>query len=114
MEPSADLSAVAFLLITKVCRPAAKQPIPRRNSARPAKTMELIIFWNTSGECKHIISGYLKCIKMNKGTNDEACRKLAKEYLSCRMDKYVCPIHRGLNIPIGKGIVHVMSVGTKC
>ncbi|KAJ5827471.1 hypothetical protein N7447_004234 [Penicillium robsamsonii] len=39
------------------------------------------------GECKHIISGYLKCIKMNRGTNDEACRKLAKEYLSCRMDK---------------------------
>ncbi|OQE37844.1 hypothetical protein PENCOP_c009G00129 [Penicillium coprophilum] len=39
------------------------------------------------GECKHIISGYLKCIKMNKGTNDEACRKLAKEYLACRMDK---------------------------
>ncbi|KAJ5794283.1 hypothetical protein N7457_000882 [Penicillium paradoxum] len=39
------------------------------------------------GECKHIISGYLKCIKLNKGTNDEACRKLAKEYLACRMDK---------------------------
>ncbi|KAJ6173142.1 hypothetical protein N7485_005954 [Penicillium canescens] len=39
------------------------------------------------GECKHIISGYLKCIKLNRGTNDEACRKLAKEYLSCRMDK---------------------------
>ncbi|KAJ5576498.1 hypothetical protein N7535_003424 [Penicillium sp. DV-2018c] len=39
------------------------------------------------GECKHIISGYLKCIKLNKGTNDEACRKLAKDYLACRMDK---------------------------
>ncbi|KAJ5370320.1 uncharacterized protein N7496_006412 [Penicillium cataractarum] len=44
------------------------------------------------GECKHIISGYLKCIKLNRGTNDEACRKLAKEYLTCRMDKYVKPI----------------------
>ncbi|OQD94396.1 hypothetical protein PENSOL_c026G07699 [Penicillium solitum] len=42
---------------------------------------------DTAGECKHVISGYLKCIKMNKGTNDEACRKLAKEYLACRMDK---------------------------
>lgn len=41
------------------------------------------------GECKHIISGYLKCIKLNRGTNDEACRKLAKDYLACRMDKYV-------------------------
>ncbi|KAJ5777475.1 hypothetical protein N7520_000721 [Penicillium odoratum] len=39
------------------------------------------------GECKHIISGYLKCIKLNRGTNDEACRKLAKDYLACRMDK---------------------------
>lgn len=47
---------------------------------------------NCIGECKHIISGYLKCIKLNRGTNDEACRKLAKEYLTCRMDKYVEPI----------------------
>jgi hypothetical protein len=47
---------------------------------------------NYPGECKHIISGYLKCIKSNRGTNDEACRKLAKEYLTCRMDKYVKPI----------------------
>ncbi|KAJ5131856.1 Cytochrome c oxidase assembly protein COX19 [Penicillium atrosanguineum] len=39
------------------------------------------------GECKHIISGYLKCIKSNRGTNDEACRRLAKDYLACRMDK---------------------------
>jgi hypothetical protein len=48
--------------------------------------------FNFLGECKHIISGYLKCIKSNRGTNDEACRKLAKEYLTCRMDKYVQPI----------------------
>ncbi|KAJ5587794.1 uncharacterized protein N7459_003559 [Penicillium hispanicum] len=38
-------------------------------------------------ECKHIISGYLKCIKSKQGTNDEACRRLAKDYLACRMDK---------------------------
>ncbi|KAJ5893892.1 hypothetical protein N7495_005583 [Penicillium taxi] len=43
------------------------------------------------GECKHVISGYLKCIKYNRGTNDEACRRLAKDYLACRMDKYVNP-----------------------
>lgn len=87
MKYSAGLSAVAFLLITKVRQPAAIHPIPRRNSARPAKEIELITIRDTPGECKHIISGYLKCIKMNRGTNDEACRKLAKEYLSCRMDK---------------------------
>lgn len=52
----------------------------------------LIGKWIDIGECKHIISGYLKCIKSNRGTNDEACRKLAKDYLSCRMDKYVAPI----------------------
>ncbi|KAJ5489372.1 Cytochrome c oxidase assembly protein COX19 [Penicillium diatomitis] len=45
--------------------------------------------YTRTGECKHIISGYLKCIKLNRGTNDEACRKLAKQYLACRMDKYV-------------------------
>ncbi|KAK2861207.1 Cytochrome c oxidase assembly protein cox19 [Arthroderma sp. PD_2] len=39
------------------------------------------------GECKSIISGYLKCLKSASGVNDEACRKLAKSYLSCRMDK---------------------------
>lgn len=87
MIPSADRSAVVFPLTTKVRQPAVTRPISRINVARPAKTMELITVWDTAGECKHVISGYLKCIKMNKGTNDEACRKLAKEYLACRMDK---------------------------
>ncbi|KAJ5243904.1 hypothetical protein N7489_004000 [Penicillium chrysogenum] len=67
------------------------KPSPPERGSFPldheAKAMELITIRETTGECKHIISGYLKCIKMNKGTNDEACRKLAKEYLSCRMDK---------------------------
>ncbi|EEQ33436.1 Cytochrome c oxidase assembly protein cox19 [Microsporum canis] len=39
------------------------------------------------GECKSIIAGYLQCLKSASGVNDEACRKLAKSYLSCRMDK---------------------------
>ncbi|OOG01112.1 hypothetical protein ASPCADRAFT_202965 [Aspergillus carbonarius ITEM 5010] len=38
------------------------------------------------GECKHIISSYLKCLKSQRGVNDDECRKLAKSYLSCRMD----------------------------
>ncbi|KAB8078981.1 hypothetical protein BDV29DRAFT_152361 [Aspergillus leporis] len=40
-----------------------------------------------TGECKHLIAGYLKCIKSQRGLNDEECRKLAKGYLACRMDK---------------------------
>ncbi|EGD91129.1 cytochrome c oxidase assembly protein COX19 [Trichophyton rubrum D6] len=39
------------------------------------------------GECKSIIAGYLQCLKSARGVNDEACRKLAKSYLSCRMEK---------------------------
>ncbi|WZH39559.1 mitochondrial copper ion transporter [Fusarium acuminatum] len=30
---------------------------------------------------------YLSCMKKVRGLNDEACRDLAKAYLSCRMDK---------------------------
>lgn len=41
-----------------------------------------------TGECKHIIADYLKCLKSVQGVNDEGCRKLAKSYLGCRMDKY--------------------------
>ena len=41
------------------------------------------------GECKHLISDYLKCLKLRKGVNDEQCRKLAKGYLGCRMDRLV-------------------------
>ncbi|RMJ25277.1 hypothetical protein PHISP_03853 [Aspergillus sp. HF37] len=39
------------------------------------------------GECKHIIADYLKCLKSRRGVNDEDCRKLAKSYLGCRMDR---------------------------
>ncbi|PGH18531.1 cytochrome c oxidase assembly protein COX19 [Helicocarpus griseus UAMH5409] len=38
------------------------------------------------GECKSIISSYLQCLKKGGGVNDEACRKLAKSYLTCRME----------------------------
>lgn len=41
------------------------------------------------GECKFLIASYLQCLKSAKGVNDERCRKMAKGYLSCRMDKYV-------------------------
>lgn len=42
-----------------------------------------------AGECKHLIADYLKCLKSQRGVNDEECRRLAKGYLSCRMEKYV-------------------------
>lgn len=33
------------------------------------------------------MSVYLACLKKVKGVNDNACRELAKQYLSCRMDR---------------------------
>ncbi|KAI1365613.1 putative cytochrome c oxidase assembly protein Cox19 [Xylaria arbuscula] len=39
------------------------------------------------GECKHVMTRYLSCIKKVKGMNDDECRNLAKSYLSCRMDR---------------------------
>lgn len=41
------------------------------------------------GECKSIMTKYLKCIRSHRGTNDPECRNLSKSYLSCRMDQYV-------------------------
>ena len=41
------------------------------------------------GECKPIIAGYLQCLRRARGTNEEGCRMLAKEYLKCRMQQYV-------------------------
>jgi hypothetical protein len=32
---------------------------------------------------------YLACLKKAKGTNDMACRLIAKDYLKCRMDQLV-------------------------
>lgn len=38
------------------------------------------------GECKPIIAGYLRCLRRARGTNDQECRLMAKEYLKCRME----------------------------
>lgn len=38
-------------------------------------------------ECKHLIASYLKCLKSNRGVNQDECRLLARGYLSCRMDR---------------------------
>ncbi|GAP92392.1 putative cytochrome c oxidase assembly protein cox19 [Rosellinia necatrix] len=39
------------------------------------------------GECKHVMTRYLSCIKKVKGVNEDECRNLAKSYLACRMDR---------------------------
>jgi len=39
------------------------------------------------GECKPIMSDYLRCVRRMKGINDNECRLIAKEYLRCRMER---------------------------
>ncbi|EAA34833.3 hypothetical protein GE21DRAFT_1030 [Neurospora crassa] len=39
------------------------------------------------GECKHVMTTYLACIKRVKGVNEDECRSLAKAYLACRMER---------------------------
>ncbi len=41
-----------------------------------------------SGECKHIMSSYLSCLRQHRGVNENECRMLSKSYLQCRMDRY--------------------------
>ncbi|KAF1817509.1 hypothetical protein P152DRAFT_379272, partial [Eremomyces bilateralis CBS 781.70] len=38
------------------------------------------------GECKRQMMRYLRCIKSHRGTNDDECRLLSREYLECRME----------------------------
>ncbi|MCJ1273803.1 Cytochrome c oxidase assembly protein cox19 [Puttea exsequens] len=38
------------------------------------------------GECKPIIADYLRCLRRARGTNEQDCRLIAKDYLKCRMD----------------------------
>lgn len=40
-----------------------------------------------TGECKSVMTKYLACMKLKRGMNDPECRNLAKDYLTCRMDK---------------------------
>ncbi|KAF2189430.1 hypothetical protein K469DRAFT_491684, partial [Zopfia rhizophila CBS 207.26] len=39
------------------------------------------------GECKSIMTSYLKCIRSHRGSNDPECRLLSKSYLHCRMER---------------------------
>ncbi|KAI8254106.1 LIM domain-containing protein [Colletotrichum sp. SAR11_239] len=59
-------------------RQANAKPIPPQRGSFPL---------DHDGECKHVISNYLECIKKVRGVNDAQCRDLAKSYLACRMDR---------------------------
>ncbi|KAI9655383.1 MAG: Cytochrome c oxidase assembly protein cox19 [Bathelium mastoideum] len=39
------------------------------------------------GECKDVMQSYLRCLRAHRGTNDNECRMLSKQYLQCRMDR---------------------------
>ena len=41
-----------------------------------------------SGECKQFMTQYLDCLKKNSSTSSD-CRHLSRDYLNCRMQKYV-------------------------
>ncbi|KAI0011260.1 hypothetical protein F4779DRAFT_574021 [Xylariaceae sp. FL0662B] len=58
--------------------PIVSKPVPPQRGSFPL---------DHDGECKHVMTRYLSCIKKVKGVNDEECRSLAKSYLSCRMDR---------------------------
>ncbi|KAJ9647961.1 Cytochrome c oxidase assembly protein cox19 [Coniosporium apollinis] len=38
------------------------------------------------GECKSVMTTYLRCLRQHRGTNDPECRALSKQYLQCRME----------------------------
>ncbi|KAL1644658.1 Cytochrome c oxidase assembly protein cox19 [Diplodia intermedia] len=40
-----------------------------------------------AGECKSVMTQYLRCIRAHRGTNDEECRQISKAYLQCRMER---------------------------
>jgi hypothetical protein len=48
------------------------------------------------GECKTLMTSYLRCLRSHRGMNDPECRGLSKSYLQCRMERYVSmpPLYR--------------------
>ncbi|PHH91266.1 hypothetical protein CDD83_1128 [Cordyceps sp. RAO-2017] len=56
-------------------------------STRPTPPQRGSFPLDHDGECKHVMSDYLACMKKARGINDDECRNLAKAYLVCRMDR---------------------------
>ncbi|KAF7845792.1 hypothetical protein BT93_L0644 [Corymbia citriodora subsp. variegata] len=68
-------------------------------------------------ECKHLISNYLRCLKKQNtpGMNADECRKLARGYLDCRMEKGLMAKDEWRNLGFGEeiesGSADVLLVG---
>ncbi|OCK83078.1 hypothetical protein K432DRAFT_291871 [Lepidopterella palustris CBS 459.81] len=58
-------------------RQAIQKPIPPERGSFPL---------DHDGECKSIMTTYLRCLRSHRGTNDPECRLLSKSYLQCRME----------------------------
>ncbi|EKG19176.1 hypothetical protein MPH_03546 [Macrophomina phaseolina MS6] len=59
-------------------RTQVQKPIPLNTDA-----MDFV----ETGECKSVMTQYLRCIRAHRGTNDEECRQISKQYLQCRMER---------------------------
>ena len=59
-------------------RQIVSKPVPPERGSFPL---------DHDAECQHIMKQYLRCIRSNRGVNEDACRELSKGYLQCRMDK---------------------------
>ena len=87
LNPAENLPAqsAAASPSTTMVFPISLYPSPAE--LRRAKLVQSWLTVRRPGECKSLISSYLRCLKSAKGVNDEECRVLAKGYLKCRMDK---------------------------
>lgn len=59
-------------------RTQVQKPIPPERGSFPLDHF---------GECKSVMTQYLRCIRAHRGTNDEECRQISKQYLQCRMER---------------------------
>ncbi|QUC20352.1 uncharacterized protein UV8b_04593 [Ustilaginoidea virens] len=56
-------------------------------STRPTPPQRGSFPLDHDGECRHVMTKYLACLKGVRGRNDDECRNIAKAYLTCRMDR---------------------------
>jgi cytochrome c oxidase assembly protein subunit 19 len=61
-------------------RQIVAKPIPPERGSFPL---------DHDAECQPLMKRYLACLRSQRGVNAEECRVLSKEYLQCRMERYV-------------------------